>query len=246
MKSLLHAMLGILLADITVAQEKPAARQLRLLAVGDMPPFRQEIRDGVRYELEPAPGTVPPRQIQIPLDEETSLDATLTLGSLTAALKAPGGAKPLILQAKHGEKWLEWHKTTLPESGDCLVVLWRDPQKKTWDAARSTVVADDATAFPAGTVRLMNLLPTSSRFVFAERTIDVKAGAMLVLPLPVETAPVQIRVLDTEQNWRSIFQSAISQGPGERGNVILYRADGVSPRSPVKVLMLRERAPAVK
>lgn len=246
MKSQLYGVLCILMAVSAIAQEKPAARQLRFLAVGDMPPFRQEIRDGVRYELEPEPGTVPPRQIQIPLDEENSLDATLTLGSLSAALKVPGGAKPLILQVKEGEKLLEWHKTSLPESGDCLVVLWRDPQKKSWDAARSTVMADDATVFPAGTVRLMNLLPTTARFVFPERMIDVKAGAVLVLPLPVETAPVQIRVLDAEQNWRSIFQSAITQGPGERGNVILYRADGVSPRSPVKVLMLRERAPAVK
>jgi hypothetical protein len=234
---------------IASAQDKPAPRQVRFLAVGEMPPFRQEIRDGVRYELEAEPGTIPPRLIHIPLGkdpvgEEQSLEATLSLGAITPALKIPGGAGNLTLQTKNADSFIDWHKATLPERGDCLLLIWRDPQKNTWQAARSLAVADDPTTFPAGSVRLINLLPTTSRFAFADRTLDVKAGSALILPVPQSTTPVQISVLDAEQQWRVIYQSAISQNPGERGNVILYKADGVSPRSPVKVINLRERAPA--
>ena len=243
MKNLLHWCCVALAFGSAIAQEKPTPRQLRFLAVGDMPPFRQEIRDGVRYELEAEPGTIPPRQLYLPLGEEKALETTLSLGAFSNSLTIPQGPVPLTLQTKSAETFTDWHKCTLPESGDSLIILWRDPEKKTWDAARSFTVPDGIITFPAGTVRLINCLPTTSRFVFADRSIDVKAAGVLILPLPSSTTPVQISVLDAEQNWHIIYQSAITQGPGERGNVILYKADGVTPRSPVKVLNLRERAP---
>jgi len=244
MTFLLRSLLLLLTFGFATAQEKPTERQIRFLAIGDMPPFRQEIRDGVRYELEAEPGTLPPRMIEIPLGEEKKLETTLSLGAFSPSVKLPSAAGSLTLNKKQGEAVTEWHKLNVPENGDWLVVLWRDPQKNTWDAARSAVIADDLVAFPAGSLRLINALPTSTRFVFAEQTLDLKGGGMKVLPLTQPTTPVQISVLDAEQNWRVIYQSAITQNPGERGNVILYRADGVSPRNPVKVLNLRERAPA--
>jgi len=244
MKFLLRSLPLLLCCGVVCAQEKPTERQIRFLAIGDMPPFRQEIRDGVRYELEAEPGTLPPRLIEIPLGEEKKLETTLSLGAFSPSVKLPSAAGSLTLRKKQGEAVTEWHKLSIPENGDWLVVLWRDPQKNTWDAARSAVIADDLVAFPAGSVRLINALPTTARFVFTDQSMDLKTGGMKVLPLAQVTTPVQISVLDAEQNWRIVYQSAISQNLGERGNVILYRADGVSPRNPVKVLNLRERAPA--
>lgn len=226
------------------AQEKSPPRKVRFLAVGDMPPFRQEIRDGVRYELEAEPGTIPPREIQIPLGEEKPLNTMLSLGNFSSSLTIPAGTAQLVLQTKKAQDLIEWHQVAIPAQGDSLVVLWRDPKKNTWDAARSAVIGDDLLAFPSGSVRLINILPTTARFLFADQTIDLKAGGLKVLPLTQPTTPVQISVLDAEQQWRVVYQSGITQNPGERGNVILYRADGVSPRTPVKVLNLRERAPA--
>lgn len=243
MKFLLSSLPLLLCCGTVCAQEKPSLRQIRFLAIGDMPPFRQEIRDGVRYELEAEPGTVPPRMIEIPLGEEKKLETTLSLGAFSPAISIPPAAGSLTLRKKQTDSAVDWHKLTLPEKGDWLVVLWRDPQKNTWEAARSAVIADDLLTFPAGSVRLLNALPTTARFTFAEQTLDLKAGGVKVLPLTQATTPVQIAALDAEQNWRVVYQSAITQNPGERGNVILYRADGVSPRNPVKVLNLRERAP---
>jgi hypothetical protein len=51
---------AVLFLGITIAsaeeKPKPAERHVRFLAVGEIPPFRQEIRDDVRYELEPREG----------------------------------------------------------------------------------------------------------------------------------------------------------------------------------------------
>ena len=107
---------------------------------------------------------------------------------------------------------------------------------------RSLVILEGPVAFPAGTSRLVNTLSTNSKWVFANKTIELKAGGVLVEKLPAESVPVQVSVLDGEQNWRVVFQSAIGQGADERSNVILYRADGEEVRNPVKVINLREQA----
>jgi hypothetical protein len=48
-------------------------------------------------------------------------------------------------------------------------------------------------------------------------------------------------------NQRPIFfhQGEILLNPGERALVIVYAADGIQSRQPIKLLLLKERAPAV-
>ncbi|MEM9237940.1 MAG: hypothetical protein AAGB14_14295, partial [Verrucomicrobiota bacterium] len=62
-------LLLMLPGSLTWAEEgeetKPPPRQMRLLTVGERPPFRQEIRDGVRYELPPPPGSLPPVELEV-------------------------------------------------------------------------------------------------------------------------------------------------------------------------------------
>lgn len=226
-----------------LAQEKPQPRQLRFLPVGDMPPFRQEIRDGVSYELDAEPGSIPPRQLQINLGEEKSVLTSLTLGSFSESFLVPGGAMTLQIQKKEGEELSKWHDVALPETGNLAVLLWRDPKVNTWAAARSVVLADGIDTFPAGSVRLINLLPTRLKFSFADKTLELAASSARIETLTAATTPVQISAMDAAGAWRVVYQSAITQNTGERGNIVLYRADGEAPRTPVKVLNLRERAP---
>jgi hypothetical protein len=171
------------------------------------------------------------------------LNTTLTLGSLSERLKLPTGPLRLPILQKSGELWKPWHEVTLPEKGDVMVFLWRDPKLKTWESARSMMLSDGLDVFPAGSLRLVNLLPTLTRFVFPGKTIELHSGESKIEIPALATLPVQISLQDASGNWQIIYQSAITQNPGERGQVILYRADGIDPRSPVKVLPLRERAP---
>lgn len=53
---------------------------------------------------------------------------------------------------------------------------------------------------------------------------------------------------DPEKGWTKLWSIALVQNRGERTTVLVYAADGVKPRQPLKLLALRERtapAPAV-
>ena len=76
-----------LLAVISLFADSP--RQVRFLALGELPPFQQEIRAGVRYELEPPPDSIPPREVMLGFGGEKSEPTPLRLGQLSAPLKAP-------------------------------------------------------------------------------------------------------------------------------------------------------------
>ena len=240
-------LLVLLMIAHTAAAEAPeknqGKRQLRFLPVGDMPPFRQEIRNGVRYELEPDAGSIPPGLLQLPLGKEKAVETTLNLGNFSPSLPWPTGPLRLELMQKTGEAVKKWHEVTLPEQGDIAVLLWRDPKVNSWESARSLVLGDGLEAFPAGSVRLVNLIPSMVKMVFADKAVELKPGVCQVELLSKEITPVQISAQDAKGDWHVVFQSALTQNPGERGNVIVYRADGESPRSPVKVLCLREQAP---
>ena len=80
--------------------KKPTAgqRSLRLLPLGEPPPFRQDVRDGVRYELEPDPGSVPPRQVVLG-EGDTITTIRLNLGRASEPIKLPVGTAPATLRS---------------------------------------------------------------------------------------------------------------------------------------------------
>jgi hypothetical protein len=43
----------------------PKDRKLRIPAVGVLPPFRQAVENGVRREVPPVEGSVPPRNVKL-------------------------------------------------------------------------------------------------------------------------------------------------------------------------------------
>src|SRR6478609_1880290 len=192
-----------LMSVLPVLAQTETARQVRFLALGELPPFHQEIRDGVRYELEPPAGSIPPRELMLGFGTESSESLPLRLGEISAPMKAPAGAGPLLLSrsrdAKDAEPWLRVNR---PESGDFLVLLWRDSKKGTWDSTRSLVVPDDAVSAPAGSVRFANVSPAAGVVLLnpGERSlvsIYLADGAARRLPLKVavkrEIAPVAVK-----------------------------------------------------
>jgi hypothetical protein len=236
------------LAGINVnAQESPVAeRQVRFLAVGEMPPYRQEIRNGIRYELEPTAGSIPPREVQLGFGDDTSAAVPIRLGRISAPLKAPPGAGPLILRRPADKEDSEpWLRVQRPETDDFLVLLWRAAAKGTWEAASSLVLPEGPLAAPAGSIRVVNLLPAEVRVVLGEQRILLGAGKTTThrMPFGVEQ-PFQILLPDASGTLKILHSGVSLLNPGERGLALIYRADGVSPRRPVKVTVQREPAPA--
>jgi hypothetical protein len=220
-------------------------RQVRLLPVGDLPPFRQEIRDGVRYEIEPPPGSIPPREVVVSFGKGKDEAVPLRLGQISAPLAAPAGGGELVLRGRDRAADAEpWLRVNRPEAGDFLVILWRDPQAKSWEAARTLVLPDDRIAAPAGSVRYVNLSPEPVGIRSRGEGILLEPGKILSQRVAAG-AEQPFEVMGSAGGvLKRIHAGVVVQNAGERSLVIIHRADGISPRRPLKVMVRREPAPA--
>ena len=234
---------------LLLAAEKPEApeRYVRFLAVGEMPPFRQEIREGVRYELEPPEGSIPPREVMLGFGEDKAEPTTLRLGQISAPLKVPAGAGPLTLRRPIDQKdSVPWLQLTRPEDDDFLVLLWRASAKGTWNEAKSFILPDGPLTAPAGSVRIVNLAPVEVKIVLGNENLILGAGKSFQRLMHANAElPFQILMTDVSGTLRTLHSGDILQNQGERSLVLIYRADGESPRRPVKVTVLREPILAV-
>lgn len=235
------AAIAVVWAALTPALAEPAAdsaRHARFLAVGDSPPFRQEIRDGVRYELDPPPGSIPPREVVPGFAGKPSPPVPLRLGRISPPVKVPAGEGPLHLQrAGDAPDATPWVTLKSPETGDFLVILWRDPKTGSWQHARSLVVPEA----PAGHARIVNLFPQPVRMFWGAENMLLAPGGAALRPI-AQNPPVALRILtaDASGAMKRYYSGSVSVNEGERGLVTTYLADGVSPRRPLKVSILRE------
>lgn len=226
---------------------KPTAGQrfLRLLPLGDPPPFRQEIRDGIRYEIEPEPGTIPPRQVMLG-EGEAAVTLRLNLGRATDRIKVPGGLAPLGLRVPGSTPDavpVPWLAVRPPETGDFLALIWRDPGKP-WSQPRAIVFPDGPAEFPAGNIRIINLLPTGTSLMLGTERILLDAGKSLTKQITIgEDLPLQTAYRDAAGNYQRFYAGSVLLNPNERAQIVIYRADGENPRRPAKVVVFNELAP---
>ncbi len=237
----------LLVSGAAYAQEKPkaAGRHVRFLAVGEMPPFRQEIRGDVRYELDPPEGSIPPREMMIGSGGNKKESASLRLGQISAPLVVPAGTGPLVLR-RPGEKddSAPWLRLTRPESDDFLVILWRASPKGTWNEAGALILPDGPLSAPAGSVRVINIAPVDVGIVIGSEKLILSAGRTFQRQVPAgPDQAFQIVVNDATGTPRRLHTGTVTQNPGERSLVLIYRADGEAPRRPVKVSVQREPVP---
>ena len=219
-------------------KEATQARKLRFLPVGDMPPFRQEVRDGVRYELEPPPGSIPPREVQFDGRDGESVTTRLLLGQTTSPLEVPGDAEQLVVRTVDGKPWLT---LDLKVPGNMLVVMWREASA-TWEKPRGLLLPEES--FATGLVRLVNTTSVVINLTVAGKDQAVGPGKIAYYRAGVtQNLPMQLAWQASDGSWRPFYSSALTMNPGERGQVILYRGDPAPGRPPVKVVFLREKTP---
>jgi hypothetical protein len=246
-KSISHATAFIALTIHSVVAEPDSekARHVRILALGDSPPFRQEIRNGVRYELEPPPESIPPREVIFGSGKDLSDAVELRLGRISVPVEVPAGEGFLDLRVKgEAPDAAPWVSVKRPESGDFLVFLWRNPSKPNWRGVDSLNVPDGPLGAPVDTVRIVNLFPLPIRIVWGPESLVLPGGKTMLRPIkPGAEVPFQILVADAGGAMQSYYSGAVTQNHQERGLVVIYRADGESPRRPLKVVMMREPVP---
>ncbi len=212
-------------------------RHVRFLAVGDPPPFLQEIRDNVRREVEPEAGSIPPREIIV-----NKTTVPLALDRISIAVEIPVGEGLLALTEKTADEKAEpWVSVPRPEAGDFLVLLWRGAKAVSWEKPRAFAIADDATAAPAGSARIINLAPGIVSTVLGNEKLNLEPGRLLTRLIPANAQlPFKVYFPDKAGKLKRINSTELNCEPGQRVLVVIYRADGDAPRSPIKVVVRRE------
>ncbi len=83
--------------------------RLRVLVVGDPPPFVQEVRDGARREIPPPAGSIPPRVVTVPqADEVDRAPLRIRLGQSSPPVMLPFPRDGRIeVKSEAGAKWLD-------------------------------------------------------------------------------------------------------------------------------------------
>ncbi|MCH7227580.1 hypothetical protein [Haloferula sp. A504] len=234
--------LALLVVGVVTAEEEKSKCRLRFLAVGNAPPFRQEVRDGIRYELPPPPGSIPPRVLLLERgagdDELEELGKVgLKLGRLSGEIEFPAaGGKPVRLREEgEMEPWIELPK---PGAGSYLVVIRRDPQSRTWDRVQTQTVGDD---LPAGTLRFINASSQTLALVLGEKKVGLTSGKTWTTRLaPGKPAGFQLGLPAEGGGLKRILSRSLEQGPNEKTVVVLSEADRPDARTPLKVTVIRE------
>lgn len=231
---------------ISMAAEVPP-HQLRLLAVGNPPPFKQEIREGVRYEIPAPDGTIPPRTLKLPAlsedgtpgeGEGEGASIKIRLGQTTSPITftTPKSGR-LGIKSDKGAKWLD---IPLQQCGASLALIWRGG--KDWHEPRAIVVPDDAAARAEGTVAFANLTAAPMAIVIGTEKIRLNPGKTFERKItPGGTAlPLEISYPLQSGELRNCHSSSLEFNRGSFHRIIIYAADGSDPRMPVKVLQLQE------
>lgn len=238
-------------SGFAIAQDKEEERNraLRIIAVGEAPPWDEKTVDGpngrVRVQQEPPAGSVPPYYLQIANKEGVGEGdpVRIVLDRITDVIPVGSVAVPLHKsEADGGAESTPWHTIKYPRTARAaLGILWRDPRVGKWDKALSLTLPDDTTSFPAGRMRIINVSGADLGL-----DIDGKRGKLgngqVFMHAPKDgNAHLKVNVR-TRSGWAEVADQAVNQSARERTNVILYRADGEAPRRPVKAVVLREIA----
>lgn len=250
---LLLLALAVAVADLH-AQAAPAGekkdtppRRLRLLPIGDAPPHREEIVDDVRIHLPAPQGSIPPRLLSAWIGPESRVELNPQLGRISPALDLPADLKRLsLLEGQAPRDAPAWLSIDLPPHGDHLAVLTRSGKSPTWSTPAILLLPDDPISFPAGRVLFLNLAAVELPVQLGNEKFSLLPGR----PISRDTGAVRglaFKAAHLAAGGRPVFffRGEILLNPGERALALLYAADGVQPRQPLKLLFLKERAPAL-
>ncbi|GAA5483301.1 hypothetical protein [Haloferula sargassicola] len=220
-------------AEERAKPDPESKRRMWLLAVGESPPFRQVIENGVRRELPPPPGSIPPRTITVSGagTGEVAGGVSLALGRISPAYELAGGQGKLVLREGDEKSWLE---VSTPEKGDFVIVIWRGGKDWTQPAAKVLPIEEKP-----GLVVFLNLSPGTLGLEWDDRKLGLKPGQQAFSRTAGAPQALRVNLLSDAGAPTRLAQRTIEQSATEWSLVVFCRADGVKPRQPVKTTVVR-------
>ena len=223
--------------SLSVFAQETSHKHMRFIPLGDLPPHRETIKNGVRIQFPPAPGTVPPKPTTLAIDPKEGRDVPLRLKEFTewSSINPTAGGVRIFQGKQIGGK--AWISSSFSSKSQSLGVLYTDHQNKNWFNPKMMLVPDDLSTFPPGSIRFVNVSHCSALVRFGNEKADVIApGKVLLKKLKQGNHPVLVGYLvpDKKNAREVIFQNELMMKPKQRIQAFFYQAQGKNPRKAVK------------
>jgi hypothetical protein len=231
----------LVLSSSLFSQEQAVKHSLRILPLGDPPPFQQEIRDGIRHEIPPEEGTIPPRDLKISPkppegQEPVSFPMKLRLGYMSAPMTFPlPPDRKIDADLQDGGSWLD---IPLAAGDATLALVFRGG--KDWYQPRVLSVPDDA---KGGDVVFLNVTGKPMGIVWGQEKLKLEPGKRLVRRIDGGAKAVAVSILypTAAGALKACLSTQVENEAKTCQQFVIYAADGVNTKEPVKVLPLSEQ-----
>ena len=227
MKRILLTALGLCaLASAASGQDNPP-KHIRLLPLGELPAWKEELKDGVRVGIKPPPGTVPPEDTGL-LSGDQAVPFKMTLRAFTDVLTLAPTTPRLEIRKGKDAGAATWLAKPMPAAPLSLGVLFRDPATMNWNNPKMLLLPDDPSSFKSGEIRFVNVSDKTVLVKLGKKAFGIAAGKTAKMPISEGKTPILVGYLEG-QVQKEIWQNEIKVLSNQRVQCFFYKAQ--NPRS---------------
>lgn len=199
------ALFGIIMSICPLSAQKDLPpKKLRFMPLGSQPTWIEgKLSDtGVRRPVEPKEGETPPNPLSV-LSGEVAVPFRLDLLKFTETLEIDDATPGLLLQTGPAAAPQPWLRKRMPPSAHSLGVFFPDHKTMNWKQPKLLLFNDTETAFPAGTIRVINV---SNRNVLLQigsekaQIIGIRPGKSTRQPIKPGTPLIRLGYQDAKGN----------------------------------------------
>ncbi|MGJ8698327.1 MAG: hypothetical protein ACSHYF_18575 [Verrucomicrobiaceae bacterium] len=231
----------LILAPFVHGQDAPPKGYIRFIALGDAPPYKDELVDGVRVE-QPAPeGSLPPKDLTVSGAGENGA-LSLRLRQMTKYVEVQDRTKSVGLfkgEVGAGDPWVTSPGPAVPST--CVIVRSPRERKLSWNDVRKVTLKDDLASFPVESIRLVNMSTSTVAIKIGDgKAFAVGPGRVKVLKqgdgvkVGGDTM-VAIAQKKADGSYQKVFNNALQLYSRNRINLFAYNEDGVDARGRIKL-----------
>ena len=236
-------LLLILLALPTLAFAQNERKNVRFIPLGELPDWKEELKDGVRVQTKPPEGALPPSIISAPNGAEDIQQKGLTLRQPTAYMTFGPQAEGLNLHEGEAAAGNPWLKSPMPTATHSLGVLFRDNAEMSWKVPRMLMLSDTKEALPAGSIRFANVSDLEAVVKVDGKSEKIKPGGVLVKALKEGDNAILAGYFDKSGSVFMIFQNSVKVMQNQRVQAFFFKGQGDKPRTDVKFISFPEPLP---
>lgn len=234
--------------------KKDLNRYLRILPLGGIYSPEQKLEKGIIQHQPPKLGESAPAMVivkdELPQEQVTAEGVQITAGRLSRfAIFGPNVKEICLSDQKPPSE--AWCKFPAPEMRNSLAVLYCNHQKDDWRFMESLVLNEDASSFPLGAARFVNVSDRTLKLHFTYRkngaSVEtqqgkVKPGQTYVRALSESGERVKITVLSESEDL-FLREQMLKPGKDERRQFFFYKNKVKQALRPVRVVTFPEKIP---